>query len=388
MLHYNKNVGVPLYAHNNKNMPLPLLGAAAIIGGSSLLSGISSALGSGYSSRKAIAAQEAANSTNLQIARETNEANRNLWREQTEYNTPVNQMNRLRAAGINPYMAMSQISPGLAESAPQMQGTSVDSTYNSVAAAADMQKFSQLGNAIPQALQAAMGAEQLQSMDYQNQILKSQAKYSESMVFQQMLEQMHRNNLLDKQNKHMMMENFYMPSLSDMTLQQGEQFMRESNERILTMETQRDVMEVSKRYNIALTAQVNQDISNSITQLSWNIREARSRIAANYASSEQSLASASVARETKKAVSEQVKLFKAQTKKTLREAGIVPAGKKADSYVNALVDKAWQDAEGSRQNAIGIKLRNKYESDWMSHPFGYAIGSTVQHMSPLGAFLR
>lgn len=366
-------------------MPLPLLGAA-ILGGSSIISGISSALGSGYSSRKAFAAQEAANATNLQIARETNQANRDLWHEQTEYNSPLNQMNRFRAAGINPFMALSQISPGLAESAPQMQAASVDSSYNSVAAAADMQKFSQIGNLIPNALNAAMGAEQLQSMDYQNQILKSQAQYSQGMVFQQYMNMINQNNLLDKQNKYQALQNFYLPTLNDMTLQQGEQFLKESNERITTMQVQRDVMEVSKRYNIALTNQVNQDIVNSVSQLSWNIKVARSQIASNYASRDQALSAAEVNRETKKAISQQVNLFKAQTKKTLREADLIPSGKKADSYVDALVEKAWEDAETSRQNAIRLHLGNKYEGDWMSNPVSYRIGSVIQHMSPLGSF--
>lgn len=387
MLHYNKNLGVSFNSYYNKNMPLPLLGAAAILGGSSILSGISSALGSGYSSRKAVAAQEAANATNLQIARETNQANRDLWHEQSEYNTPLNQMKRYRDAGINPFMAMSQISPGLAESAPQMQAASVDSTYNSVAAAADMQKISQIGNLIPNALNAALGAEQLQSMDYQNQILKSQAQYSQGMVFQQYMNMINQNNLLDKQNKYQAMQNFYMPALNDMTLQQGEQFLKESNERITTMQVQRDVMEVSKRYNIALTNQVNQDIANSVKQLAWNIKVARSQIASNYASSEQALAAADVNRQTKKLVAQQEKLFKANTLKTLREANLIPHGKNANSYVNALIDKAWQDAEVSRQNAFGSKLRNRYESDWQQSLW-YPVGNSIQHLSPLGAFLK
>ena len=392
MLHYNYNVGVPWNAHNNKNI-LPLLAGAAILGGASLASSAVSAIGSGITSRRAQAAQESANATNLQIARETNEANRNLWREQTAYNTPLNQMSRLRAAGINPFMAMSQISPGLAESAPQMQGTSVDPSYNSVAAAADMQKIATIGNVIPQSLSAAMSAEQLQSMEYQNQILKSQAKYSEGMVFQQFMEQMQRNNLLDKQNKNLMMQNFYMPTMSDMTLQQGEQFIKESSERVLTMQAERDVMEVSKRYNIALTNQVNQNISNSVIQLSWNIKEARSRIAANYASSEQSLAAASVERETKKAVAEQVKLFKAETKKTLREAGIIPSGKKADSYVNALVNQAWYNASETKYRGYNQMHQhqdwtNFYNGDKNAGSFGYRFGHTVQNWSPFGSFLR
>lgn len=379
MLHYNQNVGVPWNSFYNKNWLPALIGAAATIGAGII----------GHANaNKASNAQSETNATNLQIARENNKANLDLWHEQSEYNSPENAMKRFRSAGINPFMAMSQITPGYAESAPSMQTPNLSPSYGSVAQAADAQALASFASAPQAAFAAEAQSNELDRQKYENQILKANAQYAEGMVFQQFMEQIRRNNLLDKQNHYQALQNFYFPRLSDMNLQQAEQSMNESNERILTMRVQRDVMEVSKRYNIALTAQVNQDISNSITQLSWNIREARSRISANYASSEQSLAAASVARETKKAVAEQVKLFKAETKKTLREAGLIPSGKKADSYINALVDKAWQDAEGSRQNAIGQKLRNKYESDWMSHPFGYAIGSTVQHMSPLGAFLR
>lgn len=392
MLHYNKNVGVPWNAHNNKNI-LPLLAAAGILGGTHLLGSAISAVGSGYSARKAVQAQEDANATNLQIARETNQANADLWREQTRYNDPGLQMGRLRGAGINPYIAMSQITPGLAESAPQMQGTSVDPTYNSTAAAADMQKYATLGDMIPGALQAAMGAEQLQSMEYQNRILASQAKYSEDIVVHNLMNTIKNNNLLDTQVGRNTLENYYLPRLNDMTLQQGEQHLKESNERILTMQTERDVMEVSKRYNIALTNQVNQDIANSVKQLEWNIKVARSQIASNYASSEQALAAASVERETKKAVAQQVQLFKAETKKTLYEAGIIPHGKKADSYVNALVNQAWNQSTETKYRGLNQKhahqdWTNWYKGDQHSGSFGYRFGKTLQNWSPFVGALR
>lgn len=44
--------------------------------------------------------------------------NVNLWQMQQEYNSPENQVARLKAAGINPNLALSQISTGSASSAP------------------------------------------------------------------------------------------------------------------------------------------------------------------------------------------------------------------------------------------------------------------------------
>lgn len=42
-----------------------------------------------------------------------------LWKMQQEYNTPQNQVERLKQAGINPYLALGNISTGSASSAPQ-----------------------------------------------------------------------------------------------------------------------------------------------------------------------------------------------------------------------------------------------------------------------------
>ena len=47
------------------------------------------------------------NSVNVQLAREQREWDYKMWKENNEYNTPLNQMKRLRSAGINPGLAMS-----------------------------------------------------------------------------------------------------------------------------------------------------------------------------------------------------------------------------------------------------------------------------------------
>ena len=56
----------------------------------------------------------------------TNEANRDLWREQAAYNTPKNQMLRYQAAGLNPNLVYSQGNPGNMASAPTMQPRHLD----------------------------------------------------------------------------------------------------------------------------------------------------------------------------------------------------------------------------------------------------------------------
>lgn len=81
---------------------LDKVGNGLFSGAGSLLGGMFGAIG-----------QRKTNKTNLQIARETNKANRELaeqqnkwnieqWNRQNEYNSPLNQINLLKEAGLNP----------------------------------------------------------------------------------------------------------------------------------------------------------------------------------------------------------------------------------------------------------------------------------------------
>lgn len=85
--------------------------------------------------------QKQANDTNLRIARETNEANRQLaqyewnrnlemWNLQNQYNSPAAQMQRFKQAGLNPNLIYGQGNAGNATtlprySAPTMQPVTV-----------------------------------------------------------------------------------------------------------------------------------------------------------------------------------------------------------------------------------------------------------------------
>ena len=89
-------------------------------------------------------AQQNANRTNLQIARETNEANRQLyrdqfadqyklWQETNEYNSAQAQVSRLRSAGLNPALAFGNSGANVGSasamsvpSAAPMQGAHVE----------------------------------------------------------------------------------------------------------------------------------------------------------------------------------------------------------------------------------------------------------------------
>lgn len=119
----------------------PILTPALVTGGASLLSSL---LGGIFGS----SSQDTANRTNLQISRETNEANRKqlesqqawseeMWQKQfdatNQYNLPKNQAQRLKDAGINPLVLGTGANGSLAGSVGMpstspaaMQGTRVE----------------------------------------------------------------------------------------------------------------------------------------------------------------------------------------------------------------------------------------------------------------------
>lgn len=82
-------------------------------------------VGSYWSSQEASEATRDANAKNLQAVRETNAANYNLWKEQTAYNTPINQMQRLRDAGLNPNLAYGQVADSRMATAPTLESPKV-----------------------------------------------------------------------------------------------------------------------------------------------------------------------------------------------------------------------------------------------------------------------
>lgn len=60
-----------------------------------------------------------ANATRLQLQREQNAFNERMWNMNNAYNTPSAQMSRYRDAGINPFMAMTNMDAGNSQSSVQ-----------------------------------------------------------------------------------------------------------------------------------------------------------------------------------------------------------------------------------------------------------------------------
>lgn len=75
---------------------------------------------------------ERTNSQNAKNVKSANEANAALWREQSAYNTPAEQMKRLEAAGLNPNLAYGQIAESRASNAPAMQAPQAERANTSI----------------------------------------------------------------------------------------------------------------------------------------------------------------------------------------------------------------------------------------------------------------
>lgn len=77
-----------------------------------LIAGALSLGGAIYAARKSAAAQDRTNYMNRQIALETNRMsyaqNLDFWNRQNAYNTPLAQMQRFKAAGLNPHLIYDQ----------------------------------------------------------------------------------------------------------------------------------------------------------------------------------------------------------------------------------------------------------------------------------------
>lgn len=108
-----------------------------------------------------------------------------MWNKQNEYNTPFNQAQRLKAAGLNPYLAMqNEGSIGLAQSASTPAG-SADMSSGSVdasLAASRSQLFGTIGNTLQSAfanlIQQKIASAQADKLQSETEFQDIQNKYA------------------------------------------------------------------------------------------------------------------------------------------------------------------------------------------------------------------
>lgn len=106
-------------------MPLPLLGAAAIGAGGSIIGGALGALGQSSANRTNIRLQREQNEWNERQAEKANKWNLEQWERENLYNSPMQQMQRLEQAGLNPNLMYGQGNPGSASSLKSEMPSSV-----------------------------------------------------------------------------------------------------------------------------------------------------------------------------------------------------------------------------------------------------------------------
>lgn len=146
---------------------VPIVGSSIISGGANLLGNIF-----GNSNQSKI------NQMNLDYGREMLEKqmdyNTTMWNKQNEYNSPVEQVKRLKQAGINPYVGLGLLNSGTAQSAGGVNTPSAN-------AQAFRPDFSGVANAVQTYAAQKMQKEVNQSVINQNdsiaQLNNEQSKY-------------------------------------------------------------------------------------------------------------------------------------------------------------------------------------------------------------------
>ena len=136
----------------------------AITTGVDLLGGLISNNSSKKNAERAIRAQQEENQKNrdynLMLAQQQNAWNVEQWERENEYNTPANQMARMKEAGINPDLAVGGGAQSLSAASPQM-------TAGAPSTPADMSALGQvptLGQAIQSAMRSSLLGAQIDNI--------------------------------------------------------------------------------------------------------------------------------------------------------------------------------------------------------------------------------
>lgn len=100
------------------------------------LNAIGSIIGSGIEAASSMAGLKKQHEYNKEMAALQNQYNIDMWNRQNEYNSPVQQMNRLKEAGLNPNLMYGQGTVGNASSAPHLSAPNAPDVQGAVRDAA------------------------------------------------------------------------------------------------------------------------------------------------------------------------------------------------------------------------------------------------------------
>lgn len=154
------------------------------------------------------------NKANLQIAQETNQANKdiaqmanehneamlnkqiqqewNMWNAENDYNSPTAQMQRYADAGVNPYMAVGNVSSGNASSmsSPSAQPAAVPQMQGATMMPADMSGLSGLRGIASRFVELMQAKEDIKGKQLENQGKEIENNYKADMFMVDMYKKM------------------------------------------------------------------------------------------------------------------------------------------------------------------------------------------------------
>lgn len=158
------------------------------------ISAVTDLAGSLYNTNKQVKAdrynadlQYKASQAEIAWAREqqriANQFNLDMWQRENEYNSPKNQMQRFKDAGLNPALMYSQGTPGNSTGAPQF--SAIQPSPSAFRQGADKVAFQipQLGNVLNHMIGTMSAAIDLQNKKKQGDLLDTQADYTRNRSF-------------------------------------------------------------------------------------------------------------------------------------------------------------------------------------------------------------
>lgn len=159
--------------------PLAILGIGAAI------AGIATGVGTIVGSNRAAKSQAATNRANAAMAHSQNRWNLEQWQRENEYNSPEQQMQRLKQAGLNPNLAYANGTvQNVSAHSPQAQRAELQAYTNYA------NDYGNAGNQIFSGIGQLM---QSQMMEAQTDLLSSQSEYQQSKIETERLNQIYQN---------------------------------------------------------------------------------------------------------------------------------------------------------------------------------------------------
>lgn len=297
--------------------------------------------------------QSAANETNLQIARETNKQNRDLfnqsmawqtdmWNKTNAYNDPSHQVEMLLKAGINPAAVYGNGATSMASS------PSVPSAPNMIGSTVQPIDYSWLGQGISGAVNAYYNNNLTNSVTQKN-INDAQI----SKVNAELAAQSFKHNLVKIINSAETSE--YEKNMARMQMKIMDKTQWQS---VLQSEWQTRIME--SNYDLAINniaesklRQVGMDIANQYApQMNEaNLKQFQANIKAAYAAARASDASA-------------VHMYAQAALANLQSEGVRLDNQQKDSVMDAIIDQAWNEADKSywsaQETAKAFRVGQRY----------------------------